>query len=230
MNKKNIFIAFLLSGVLIVVCAGCGNKKLGDVQKQTDANTADICGSTKEISSSNSLTNELKSIFDEACGEAKLTEDIQQDSSEGTLVFIWKNKPEADKLESVFKKHGYKIEISGESVIAAKDNTTLNISWIEGINCRKITVRTTNGQLKSGGTVTVGECAELFAMAPKIDLRYNDLSASYPWTLKYYDKMAALEKKYGITQDELSKICKAKSIEPGFAEEVEKQKQELDLN
>lgn len=226
-----LIIVFLLSGALIVVCAGCGNKNLANVQKQINAKPADICGTTKEISSSNSLANELKSILDEACGEAKLTEDIKQDSpTEGTLVYVLKNKPAADKLKSAFKKHGYKIEISGESLIAAKGKTIFNISWTEEANCQKISVRITNGQNKSGGAVTVGECAELFAMAPKIDLRYNNLPAAYPWTLKFYDKMAVLEKKYGITQDDLSKACKAKSIEPGFMEKVEKQKQELNLN
>lgn len=80
--------------------------------------------------------------------------------------------------------------------------------------------------LESDGKVTIKECAELFAMAPKIDLRYNDLATSHPWTLKYYDKMAVLEKKYSITQDELSKACKTKASEPGFDEEVGKIQQE----
>lgn len=78
-------------------------------------------------------------------------------------------------------------------------------------------------------TVTIEECAELFAFAPKIDLRYNDLKSSYSWTLKYYDKMAALEKKYSITQDELSQICKAKSKEEGFEEKVKEQAQKLGI-
>ncbi|MBI5732293.1 MAG: hypothetical protein HY982_02960 [Candidatus Magasanikbacteria bacterium] len=78
-------------------------------------------------------------------------------------------------------------------------------------------------------TVTIEECAELFAFAPKIDLRYNSLPSSYPWTLKYYDRMAALEKKYSITQDELSQICKAKSKEKGFEEKVKEQAQKLGI-
>lgn len=77
--------------------------------------------------------------------------------------------------------------------------------------------------------ITIEECAELFAFAPKIDLRYNTLPASYPWTLKYYDRMAALEKKYSITQDELSQICKAKSKEEGFEEKVKEQAQKLGI-
>lgn len=86
-----------------------------------------------------------------------------------------------------------------------------------------------NEPMAAEKTVTIEECAELFAFAPKIDLRYNDLSVSYPWTLKYYDRMAALEKKYNITQDELSQICKTKSKEEGFEEKVKEQAQKLGI-
>ena len=75
--------------------------------------------------------------------------------------------------------------------------------------------------------VSIVECAELMAFAPKIDLRSNDLSTSYPWTLKFYARMAELEKKYSITQDELAKICETKKAEPGFAEEVKRQEEKL---
>lgn len=88
---------------------------------------------------------------------------------------------------------------------------------------------TSSEPLTLPGSVTVEECARLFAYAPKIDLRHNTLAASYPWTLKYYDEMAALEKKYGITQDGLSKVCKAKSKEPGFEEKVKEQGKKLGI-
>lgn len=96
-----------------------------------------------------------------------------------------------------------------------------------GASCSTKSTADVQKQIKLDGKVTTEECAELFAFAPKIDLRYNDLSASYPWTLKYYDRMAALEKKYNITQDELSVACKAKSVEPGFNEEVKEQAKKL---
>lgn len=96
-----------------------------------------------------------------------------------------------------------------------------------GASCSTKSTADVQKQIKPDGKVTIEECAELFAFAPKIDLRYNDLSTSYPWTLKYYDRMAALEKKYNITQGELSVACKAKSVEPGFNEEVEKQAKKL---
>lgn len=96
-----------------------------------------------------------------------------------------------------------------------------------GVGCKEKSLpevqKQTNDELiELEGKVTIQECAELFAMAPKIDLRYNDLATAHPWTLKYYDKMAALEKKYNITQDELSVACKAMAKEPGFDEEVGK--------
>lgn len=88
---------------------------------------------------------------------------------------------------------------------------------------------TENEPLTQENTVTIEECAELFAFAPKIDLRYNDLPSSHPWTLKYYDRMAALEKKYSITQDELSLICKTASEKEGFKEKVREQAQKLGI-
>lgn len=228
MNKK-IFGAIFLVGVLVLMGASCENKSLTKGSKQTDTNAADVCGPTKEISSSNALANELKVILNEAGAEVKLITDLASDSpAEGTLVFVWKKKPTTKNLKNAFKKYGYKIEIVGESIVATKGNVNFSINLAEGENCQKISVRVTNKTIKSSGTVTTEECAELFAFAPKIDLRYNDLSTSYPWTLKYYDRMAALEKKYGITQDELSKSCKAKANEPGFNEEVKKQGQKLD--
>lgn len=99
-----------------------------------------------------------------------------------------------------------------------------------GAGCSNTNVaptETKNEPLKLSKGITMAECAGLFAFAPKIDLRYNDLSVSYPWTLKYYDRMAELEKKYSITQDELGQICKPMKDLPGFDKEVEKQTQEL---
>ena len=103
----------------------------------------------------------------------------------------------------------------------------IGVLVLSGAGCSTKGPADVQKQVEPDGKVTTEECAELFAFAPKIDLRYNDLAVSYPWTLKYYDRMAALEKKYSITQDELSAACKAKSVEPGFNEEVEKQAKKL---
>lgn len=84
-----------------------------------------------------------------------------------------------------------------------------------------------NEPITLDNAVSTEECAELMAYGPKIDMRYNDLATAYPWTVKYYDRMAELEAKYSITQDELAAACKTKQNEPGFDDEVKKQEGKL---
>lgn len=227
MNKKIAGVVFL-AGVLALVGVGCDAKSPTAVQKQTNTNPTDLCGPTKEVAAPDALTGELKSILNEACGEVKLIASVEDNSAAVTdLVFVWQKKPTAEKLESVFKKRGYKVEIAGEFLTAKKGEETLNISWTGDTDCRKLGVRITHDgpAVKAKGSVTTAECAEMMVYARNADLRkynYNPLVAM-PWSIKLFDRMAEIEKKYGITQDELSKICNAKVGDPEFDREVERQ-------
>lgn len=233
MYKKLFGVTFLLFGVLIFMGLGCGGKGLNKFQKQTNTNTADVCGPTKEVSSSNALAQELKAILNEAGAKVTLITDLAPDSpTEGTLVFVWKEKPTAKNLENAFKKYGYKVEIVGESITAAKGNANFSINLAEGENCQKISVRLTNKAIKSNGTVTMKECAELKAIALRASYLLtakNDIGNSAIWSKKLYDKMDAYGKKYGVTRDDIAEACRAKTSEPGFDKEVEKQAQELGI-
>jgi len=213
-----VFSLILVVGLLVGV--GCNNNLTN--------NSVSSCDSAKEIEAPNDLAKELKIIFNQAGGEIKLINSIQQESSvENTLVYVWKNKPEVEKLESAFENHGYETELLGEILIAKKGEIIISVSSTGDAECQEIIVSITDESIDLGKTVSTIECAELMAYAPKIDLRYNTLDVSYPWTLKYYARMAELEEKYGITQDELVTICNAKKSEPGFDDEVKRQEEKL---
>jgi len=228
---------FLLAGVLVLAGAGCSNKSLTEAQNQTNTNSTNLCGPTKEIFSTNALTNELKSIFNEAGSEVKLTVDIGQNSQTGdTLVYVWKNKPTVKKLESAFKNHGYTVKISGEALLATKGNTALNISLADATNCQKIIVSIISTALKPGektaSAVSTEECAEsvaCFQYASYFLTAKNDPADSALLAKKCYDQMDALGIKYSMTRDNIEKACRAKINEPGFNDEVTKQKQKLGL-
>ena len=231
MNKKKISIAFVLVGILVFLGVGCTNKSLTNVQKQPVGDSTVLCDSAKEIKAPNDLAKELKSIFSEAGIEVKLTDNIQQDSSTGdTLVYVWKNKPDMEKLKSIFEKHGYKVEISGETLTAKKGDVILTIGLTEGLECQVINVRIINEQIKSSKKITDGECIEIM-----VDFRYssylltvkNDPPHSLLMSKKAYDEMDMLAIKYGTTRDEIEKDCKARINEPGFMDKVEKREQEL---
>lgn len=153
MHKKIFGAIFILVGVLVLMSAGC--VKNGPVSPTTTPNTGtgtlqgggeeeektDLYGSAEEISPSNALASELKTIFGEACGGVKLTEEFLPTSVTGhMLVYVWKNKPTAEKLENAFKKNGYEIEIGGEALIVKKGNIVLGISWVEEMDSQEIGV------------------------------------------------------------------------------------------
>lgn len=149
MDKK-IFSLVLLTGVLVLIGAGCGNKNINNGQPASDnaalpaadenANSTDIYRSAKEIATPNALASELKSILSEACGEVKFTAKYGGGGIPATLVYVWKNKPTAEKLESAFKKNGYSIEVPGEALIVKKGNEVLSISWVEEMDNQEIGV------------------------------------------------------------------------------------------
>lgn len=228
MNKRIAGVVFL-AGVLALAGVGCGDKSPTAVQKSAAADSAARCGPTKEVAAPDALTGELKSILNEACGEVKLVASADANSAAFTdLVFVWQKKPVAEKLKSVFEKHGYKVEITDESLTAEKGENALNISWTGEDNCQRLGVRITHGTAvgKSKGGVTTAECAELMVYARNADVRTHHVLVAMPWSIKLFDRMAELEKKYGVTQDELSKACKAKVNDPEFNKEVERQTRE----
>ncbi|MDP1759969.1 MAG: hypothetical protein Q8L01_00660 [Candidatus Woesebacteria bacterium] len=228
MDKRIAGVVFL-AGVLVLAGVGCGDKSSTAVQKSATADSADRCGPTKEVAAPDALTGELKSILNEACGEVKLIANVEDNSAAATdLVFVWRKKPTAEKLESAFKKRGYEMEIAGETLVATKGEVTLNISWTGETDCRKIGVRITNKPVvKSKGRVTTAECAEMMVYARNADVRTHNVFIAMPWSIKLFDRAAELEKKYGMTQDELSKACNAKVNDPEFNKEVERQTREL---
>ncbi len=228
MNKKIFGVIFVLAGVLVFAGVGCSKNSITDTQKQTNVNSTDLCDSAKEVEAPNELAKGLKKIFSEAGGEIKLINNIKQNSSAvDTLVYVWKNKPKAEKLENTFKKYGYKVEILGLIMIAKKGDITLSVSSTEGLECQEVVVNIADESINLGKTVSIVECAELMAYGSKIDPRYNDKASAYMWELKFYERMAVYEKKYGITQDELEAACNSKKGEPGWNEEVERQEKKL---
>ena len=77
------------------------------------------------------LASELKSIFGEVCGGAKLTTLNYNFPVQGSdmLVYVRKNKPTEEKLTSAFEKNGYELEGSGEILFAKKGGLTLTVDW-----------------------------------------------------------------------------------------------------
>lgn len=226
MNKKIFSTLTILVGVLALMGAGCSLKSPANKEVQIGMrNPTFDCSKAKEMATSNAQVKELKAIFKEAGCEVVLTEDTKLDSpTQGTLVFNWKNAPIPAELEAAFKKHGYKVEATDLFVTAQKGNTIVNVSLANDASCKTISVSIADKSLKTSNKPTIDDCASLFAMGPKIDMRINTLAESYPWTIKYYDMMAILEKKYGITQDQLSVACKTWAATAGFDAAVNKQK------
>lgn len=148
MDRK-IFGLILIIGAVVLIGAGCGGNKNStngggqateNVALSTEnenVNSTDIYGSAKEIAMPNALARELKSILGEACGEVKFT---HQYALGGTsiLVFVWKDKPTAEKLENAFKNGGYSIEVPGEALIVKKGNLVLAVSWVEEMDKQEI--------------------------------------------------------------------------------------------
>ncbi|MDP1629111.1 MAG: hypothetical protein Q8L57_00670 [bacterium] len=97
----------------------------------------DPYGSAQEIKvptgSAVGLASELKAIFSEVCGGAKLTTLNYNFPAQGAdmLIYVWKNKPTEEKLRSALVKNGYEIEEGGFSDIlfAKKGNLFLTIDW-----------------------------------------------------------------------------------------------------
>lgn len=104
----------------------------------------DYYGIAKEISAPGALTSEIKSILNDACGSVKLTAVYNDFAGPGNnmYVYVWKNKPTAEKLESAFVKKGYTVESSGEALILKKDKLMIAVSWAEEIERQEIGINT----------------------------------------------------------------------------------------
>ena len=150
MNKK-IGIVFLLVGVLLLVGVGCAkqapavpstNVNNGADTVVTDKNgKTDIYASAKDISSTNSVASEVKSILKDACGAVKLTDILIDPISKSDIfVYVWKDKPTTEKLESAFTKAGYISEFPGDILMVTKGSTNLAISWQEESESQEIGV------------------------------------------------------------------------------------------
>ncbi len=93
-----------------------------------------VYASAEEIAAPTGLPSELKSIFSEACGGAKLTTLNYNFPAQGAdmLVYVWKNEPTEEKLISAFEKNGYKIEESGGGgmlYVKKGNNISLVVDW-----------------------------------------------------------------------------------------------------
>ncbi|MFA5934299.1 MAG: hypothetical protein WC827_00200 [Candidatus Paceibacterota bacterium] len=100
-----------------------------------------IYGSIKEVVSPSAFASEIKSILSEACGGAKLSQVLKDPiSGSDIFVYVWKNEPTAENLESSFGKKGYTIEMSGESLLVKKGNLVVSISWMEEVGSQEIGV------------------------------------------------------------------------------------------
>jgi len=227
MNKKIVGVAFLLVGVLIFAGAGCVKKSPAvDTQKQTGGEPVkteqtnveqtktvptDTCNSTTEIEPPNALAKELKSIFNEAGGDIKFIANFPKDAQTGdTYVYILKKKPTTTKLENAFKKHGYKIEMSGNIMVVSKDNLYLSVSLTDKGECQEVAIVTSDEPFKVGGAVTMAECKKMWDIAKLADYFKNDLYTSWTNTIKLYNYWYMLAAKYGVTPEALAKTCKAK--------------------
>jgi len=145
MNSKIKFLTILvlISGVIILMGAGCAKKgsvfpastpKTGTVTSQRGeqgAGQKDPYSSAQEIVVPAGLVSELKSIFSEVCGGAKLTTLNYNFPGQGSnmLVYVWKNKPTEEKLKNAFEKNGYEIEESGEVLNLKKGSLYLTVDW-----------------------------------------------------------------------------------------------------
>ena len=145
----------LMLGAILLLGAGCAKEETvtpppsgGEIPTgylppvtDEDQNPADLYASAKEISSPTALAGELKSIFNEVCGGVKLKQEFMPTAMTGhMLVYVWKNEPTAEKLESAFESHGYSIELGGEALIVKKGTTLLAVSWVEEEESQEIGV------------------------------------------------------------------------------------------
>ncbi|MFZ2038353.1 MAG: hypothetical protein WAV11_00205 [Minisyncoccia bacterium] len=101
----------------------------------------DYYNSTKDITSLSSVANEVKTILGEACGAVKLKQVLKDPMSKADIfVYVWKEEPTAENLESSFVKNGYTIEMSGESLIVKKGDLAIAVSWVEEMASQEIGV------------------------------------------------------------------------------------------
>lgn len=171
MKTKNIIVAgFGVLAILVLAGAGCakeetvtpppadGGVTIGDVpgtgepevalpNPETGKNPADYYGKAKEITSSEALAGELKSIFSEACGAVKFTQEFLPNNVTGhMLIYVWRDQPTEEKLESAFIKHGYSIELPGSPIFVTKGNLELAVSWEEELYKQEIGVAIVKGE------------------------------------------------------------------------------------
>lgn len=166
MKTKNIVVAgFSVLALLVLLGAGCAKEEIatpkpppggeavtppgtgvGTPPGEGEKNT-DLYSSAREISSSKALAGELKSIFSEACGAVKFTEEFLPNNVTGhMLIYVWRDKPTEEKLESAFIKHGYSIESPGSPIFVTKGNVELAVSWEEELYKQEIGVAIVKGE------------------------------------------------------------------------------------
>ena len=232
MNKKIFGVIFVLAGILVFAGVGCADKSITKAPKETNTNqtannnpidtnpaitnlmnadSSDLCNSAVEIEAPNALAKELKSIFNEAGGEMKFIANFPQDSQTGdTFIYLVKNKPTTAKLESAFKKHGYKIEMSGSVMVVAKKNLNFSISLTDKGECHEVVVMTLDEPFKLGGAVTTGECKKMLEIARLADYFKNDAYTSHTNAIKLYNYWYMLAAKYGVAKEVIAKTCREK--------------------
>lgn len=176
-----------------------------------NVNSEDICNSATATEAPNAQAKEFKSIFSEAGGEMEFIINIPQDSQTGdTFIYILKNKPTTAKLESAFKKYGYKIALSGNVLIVTKNLLNFSISLTDKGKCQEVVIMTSDEPFKLGGAVTTEECKKMWAIARLADITKNNIYISWTNTIKLYNYWYMLAAKYGVTKEAVATTCKEK--------------------
>ncbi|MFA5061722.1 MAG: hypothetical protein WC526_01085 [Patescibacteria group bacterium] len=233
MNKKILGIAFVLGSILILTGAGCINKSPAQNSKQENIyppavnqqspnstateppddnkDSGDMCNSATEAEVPNGLAKELKSIYSEAGGEIIFSANIGQGDQVGdALMYVVKIKPTTAKLENAFKKHGYKIALSGNIMVVTKDKLALSINLVEGAECQALVMMRIDEPFNLGGTVTTGECQKMLELAQSADVRSHNIFVAMLNAQRLYNYWYMLAAKYGVTKEAITKTCKTK--------------------
>jgi hypothetical protein len=126
-----------------IIPGGEGNANIdypGLEPEKPEAKT-DLYTEAQAIAVPAGLPTELKAIFSEVCGSVKLTTDLQPNVMTGKmLVFVWKNKPTGEKIESAFIKAGYTVDLAGDLPFFKKGNVVIEVNWLDQIENQEIVV------------------------------------------------------------------------------------------
>jgi len=232
MHKKLLGLTLILVGILIFMGAGCAGKQVApaptketNTKQATDnptqagpavtdlmnADSSGLCASATETEAPDSQAKELKTIFNEAGGEMKFLADLPQDAQTGdTYIYVLKKIPTTAKLENAFKKHGYKIELSGSLMVVSKNNLYFSISLTDKGECQEVVIMTSSEPFKLGGEVTLRECQNFLEMVRHADIRNNNMYVAWTSSIKLFNYWFMLAAKYGVTKEAIEATCKQK--------------------